>query len=135
LYRHVGLDRSTSAEQAVSLLRSGTNAFVQGAAATPLTLLDALSKRQDVEGLELFHLHTDGPAPWLAAECEGRLHANCFFVGTNARQAVAEGRADTPSDMRFTVALLDRWISSGGRLCPRGANPSLRFQRPPVTAP
>jgi len=50
--------------------------FVHGAAATPTPLLDALSARTDVEGVRLYHLHTQGCDTFLApavAEFSSRL--------------------------------------------------------------
>jgi acyl-CoA hydrolase len=68
--------------------------FVQGAAATPIPLLDALAARTDLEGVRLYHLHTQGTASFLAPEVAPRVRSVSFFVGANARAAVAEGRAD-----------------------------------------
>ena len=45
--------------------------FVHGAAATPTTLLEALARRTDLEGVTVYHLHTAGPAPFAAPEQAG----------------------------------------------------------------
>jgi acyl-CoA hydrolase len=75
-------------------LKSGDRVFVHGAAATPTELLEAACARSDVEGIELYHLHTNGPAPFAERAVEGRLHSNSLFVGPALRKPVEEGRAD-----------------------------------------
>jgi 4-hydroxybutyrate CoA-transferase len=86
--------RGTTAADVVSRIRSASRVFVHGAAATPIPLLDALAARTDLEEVRLYHLHTQGTDSFLAPEVVGRLRSISFFVGANARTAVAEGRAD-----------------------------------------
>jgi 4-hydroxybutyrate CoA-transferase len=88
------LDRAISAADAVHLVRSGMRVFSHGASATPTPLLDALSARTDLENVQLYHLHTDGPAPWCEPDCEGRIRSVSLFNGPSMRTPVAEGRAD-----------------------------------------
>jgi 4-hydroxybutyrate CoA-transferase len=85
---------TATASDAVALIRSGMNVFVQGAAATPTPLLEALAARTDLEGVTLYHLHTEGPAPCAEPNCEGRIRSVSFFTGPNVRRAIDEGRAD-----------------------------------------
>jgi 4-hydroxybutyrate CoA-transferase len=88
------LDRAISAADAVHLVRSGMRVFSHGASATPTPLLEALSARADLEDVQLYHLHTDGPAPWCEPDCEGRIRSVSLFNGPSMRTPVAEGRAD-----------------------------------------
>ena len=88
------LSRAVSSADAVSLVTSGMRVFVHGAAATPAPLLDALASRRDVEHVRLYHLHTDGPAPWTAPECEGHFRSVSLFTGPAMREPVNDGRAD-----------------------------------------
>jgi 4-hydroxybutyrate CoA-transferase len=83
-----------SAEEVVAAIPSGARIFVHGAAATPVALLDALVARTDVEGLSLYHLHTTGTASFLSPAASRRIRSVSFFVGPDAREAVAAGRAD-----------------------------------------
>ncbi len=84
-----------SAEQAVGGIRSGEQLFVQGGAATPSVLLDALVARaEQLHDVSVIHFHTEGPAPHLAAEMAGHFRHKALFIGANARLAVNEGRAD-----------------------------------------
>jgi acyl-CoA hydrolase len=86
--------KAVSAEQAVQGLQSGDRVFVHGAAATPTELLQAACARMDLEAVELYHLHTNGPAPFAEPAVSGRLHSNSLFIGPPLRKAVDEGRAD-----------------------------------------
>lgn len=85
---------TVSADEAVSRLQSGMNVFVHGAAATPTTLLEAMCRRSDLEGIRLYHMHTEGPAPFLEPECRDRFTSISLFTGPPARRAVQEGFAD-----------------------------------------
>ncbi|MBK9035488.1 MAG: acetyl-CoA hydrolase/transferase family protein [Myxococcales bacterium] len=89
--------RAVSATEAIATIGSGARVFVHGAAATPVPLLDALAARANVADLtdvRLYHLHTTGTASFLAPEVTARLRSVSFFVGPDARAAVADGRAD-----------------------------------------
>jgi 4-hydroxybutyrate CoA-transferase len=44
--------------------------------------------------VHLYHLHTEGVAPYVEAQYEGIFELHSFFVGANVRQATWEGRAD-----------------------------------------
>jgi 4-hydroxybutyrate CoA-transferase len=83
-----------SADEAVSIVKSGDRVFVHGASATPTPLVEALCRRRDLEGVTLYHLHTTGPVPFLDPEHEGRFFSVSLFTGPAARRAIAEGRAD-----------------------------------------
>ncbi len=86
--------RAVAPDQAVAGIRSGMKVFVHGAAATPTTLLEALSRRSDLEGVTVYHLHTAGPAPFAAPDQEGRIRSVSLFTGAPLRAAIDEGRAD-----------------------------------------
>ena len=85
---------SVSAEAAVSHIRSGMNVFLHGGCATPKTLVDALARRNDLEDVTLFHLHTTGTSSFLDPALKGRIRSVSLFTGAEARPAVNEGRAD-----------------------------------------
>ena len=88
------LTSATSAADAVSCVRSGMRVFLHGAAATPTPLIQALCARTDLEDVWLYHLHTEGPAPFAAPEMLGRFHSVSLFTGPALRKPVEEGRAD-----------------------------------------
>ena len=84
-----------SAADAIGLIQSGHRVFVHGAAATPMALLEELARQAPrMHGVELVHLHLEGPAPYAAPELEGHLHLTPMFVGASLRAAVKSGLAD-----------------------------------------
>jgi acyl-CoA hydrolase len=84
-----------SAAQAVQHIKSGDRVFVQGQAATPMVLLEALTARaNELRDVETVHLHLEGSAPHAHPSVAHAFRPNCLFVGANMRAAVAEGRAD-----------------------------------------
>jgi acyl-CoA hydrolase len=87
-------DRAVSAADVVAHIRSGDRVFVHGASATPTPLLEALAARPDLEGVQLYHLHLAGPAPYADPACAGRLVTNSLFTGPALRTPIAEGRAE-----------------------------------------
>ncbi|TNF37582.1 MAG: acetyl-CoA hydrolase/transferase family protein [Deltaproteobacteria bacterium] len=86
--------REMSPADAVSLIQSGHRVFIHGASATPTPLIEAMSARNDLEDVYLYHLHTQGPHPFAEPERAGHFISNSLFVGKPMRQAVREGRAD-----------------------------------------
>jgi 4-hydroxybutyrate CoA-transferase len=86
--------RAVSADDAVSVIGSGMRVFVHGAAATPTPLLDALTRRTDLQDVTLYHLHTGGPAPFVDAACRGRIFSVSLFTGPPVRAAIDSGDAD-----------------------------------------
>jgi 4-hydroxybutyrate CoA-transferase len=87
--------RVVTAAEAVSGIQSGQQIFLQGAAATPMQLLDELVARApQLERVSIVHLHAEGPGPHLAPAMAGHFRHKALFIGPNARQAVNEGRAE-----------------------------------------
>ena len=86
--------RAVDATEAVALIRSGSRVFLHGGAATPTPLVEALAARRDLGDVRLYHVHTEGPAPFAAPECAGRIRSISFFTGAQLRRPIAEGRAD-----------------------------------------
>ena len=84
-----------SAEQAVQVVRSGDRVWVAEGCGTPEPLLHALVRRApELRNVEICHMLTFGDAPYTRPEYEGHFRHNGLFLGSNVRQAVAEGRAD-----------------------------------------
>ena len=86
--------RAASAADVVSVVRSGTNIFLHGAAATPTPLIDALCARHDLADVRIYHLHTAGPAPFAEHGREKEFRSVSLFTGAPLRTAIAEDRAD-----------------------------------------
>jgi acyl-CoA hydrolase len=87
-------NRAVSAAEAVAAVRSGTSIFIHGAAATPTPMLEALAARRDLSDVRIFHLHTNGPAPFADPGREREFRSISLFTGGPLRTAIAEGRAD-----------------------------------------
>lgn len=68
--------------------------FTHGAAATPFALLEALACRDDVAGVHLYHVHTEGAAPWTDPDRAARFRSVALFCGPSLRAPVNDGRAD-----------------------------------------
>ncbi len=86
---------AVSPEEAVSIVHSREKVFIHSAAAAPQVLVEALAKRVDeLYDVEIYHLHTNAPAPYAAEGMEKSFRVNNLFVGPNLRSAVQEGRAD-----------------------------------------
>lgn len=81
--------------EAVRLINSGDRVYVHGAAMVPTSLVDALVARAtELTDVEIMHLHTEAPAPYVDPHLAGHLRHNALFVGANVREAVNDGRAD-----------------------------------------
>ncbi len=88
------LKNITSAEEAVSLVKSGDHVFIQTAAAAPQLLIKALVKRAaDLKNVTIYHLHTEGAVPYADDQFRDSFNIHCFFVAANMRAAVQRGRA------------------------------------------
>lgn len=86
--------RYMSAEQAVKLIRSGDRVLVQGACATPQTLLKAMTARaSELRDVEVVHIHTEGFCDYAKPEYNKSFKTNVFFIGGNMRKYVQMGSA------------------------------------------
>lgn len=99
----------TTAQEAVKTIKSGDRVFIQSVAAAPQTLIKAMCGRSaELRNVEIYHLHTEGNAPYIGAECAGSFHTNALFVGGNIRKAIATGEADYIPTFLSEVPLLFR---------------------------
>jgi 4-hydroxybutyrate CoA-transferase len=89
------MSRIVSAEEAVSVIKSGSRVFIHSVAAAPRRLIEAMTARApELRVVEIVSLHTEGDAPYAAPEMSKSFRVNALFVGANVRRAVEEGRAD-----------------------------------------
>lgn len=83
------------AADAVAGVRSGERVLIGSGAAEPVSLVTALTNRAaELRDVEIVHIFTLGPAPYVAEDLAGSFRHTAFFVGPNVRQAVQDGRAD-----------------------------------------
>ncbi len=84
-----------SANEAVSFIKSGQRVFIQGSAATPLTLINALLVRgHELSDVELVSISTLGDIDFYSALKAGGFRINSLFVSANVRQVIQEGMGD-----------------------------------------
>lgn len=96
-----------TAEEAVKLIKSDSKMFIHPGCAVPVHLVEALVKRKDeLRNVEIYHILTVGPAPYVAPEYEGIFHHTALFIGANVREAVNAGRADYVPIFLFEVPSL-----------------------------
>lgn len=87
--------RAESAAEVVARVRNGARCFVHGAAMTPTPLLDALCAIEHLSGVRLYHLHTDGPAPWATPPASERVRG--VFVRPTSRSTARPRCAPRPA--------------------------------------
>ncbi|HMQ00100.1 MAG TPA: acetyl-CoA hydrolase/transferase C-terminal domain-containing protein [Cyclobacteriaceae bacterium] len=81
------------ASEALKVVKPGDKIFIHSVAAAPPVLIDALVARaHELKDVKIYHLHTEGEAPYARPEYEGIFEVNAFFIAKNIRQAIAEGR-------------------------------------------
>lgn len=87
--------RVCTADEAVSAIKSNDRVYVGSNCGQPVTLCEALTRRRGaLRGVELFHLLTFGPAPYVDPDCQGSFRHTAFFIAGNTREAVQARRAD-----------------------------------------
>ncbi|CAG0905554.1 unnamed protein product, partial [Darwinula stevensoni] len=80
-------------EEAIKNVKSGDRIFIQGAASTPNTLINALvANAENLKDVEICHLHTIGEAKYSLPEYENSFMVNNFFIGGNVRKTVGKTR-------------------------------------------
>ena len=78
-----------SAQEAVQSVKSHQKVFFQGAAMTPLILMDALSKRyESLEKVGIVQLHTEGEALYTEEPYNKAFEVISCFVGGNVRKTI-----------------------------------------------
>jgi acyl-CoA hydrolase len=84
-----------TAEEAVKKIPAGHRILIGSGAAEPVSLVKAMvEKGRHLADNEVVHLLTLGPAPYVERKEQHRFRHTAFFIGSNVRDAVAEGRAD-----------------------------------------
>ena len=81
--------------EAVKHIKSGDRVFLHSISMTPHTLVAAMvSRHAQLKDVEIVHIHTEGPAPYVNPDLRSSFYHNAFFVGSNVREAVQTGIAD-----------------------------------------
>lgn len=83
------------AEEAISLIKSNTRIFFQGAAMTPKFLINALCQNyKNLNDVEIVQMHTEGNALYTQEPYCEAFNTNSCFVAGNVRKAVNTRRGD-----------------------------------------
>lgn len=84
-----------SSDEALQYVKKGDNIFVHTAAAAPQQLIESLTNRHaELSDITIYHLHTEGVAPYVNPEYKDTFQTKSFFVGKNVRHALVTGEAD-----------------------------------------
>jgi len=85
----------TTAEEALSIIKSNDRVFIHGSAATPQYMIRKLSERaNELRNVELVSISTFGEMPCAEAQYAESFYINSLFVSANVREAVNSGRGD-----------------------------------------
>ena len=108
-WREIYRARLTDARGAISRVRRGQRLFIGSGAAVPQLLVAALAERaEELSDMEIYHMMTLGVAPYVEAKFERNFRHNAFFIGSNVRRAIQEGRADYTPVFLSEIPLLFR---------------------------
>lgn len=84
-----------SAADALQAVHSRNRVYIGGGCGEPLVLTQELVQQAErLHDVEIIHILTAGPAPYIAPELAGSFRLNSLFIGANVREAVQHGRAD-----------------------------------------
>lgn len=91
MYSH----KLTTSVEAVKLIKSNDNVFIQSAASAPQALINAMTLRhKELKNVNIYSIHTEGEAPYADEKYKNSFTINTLFVGANIRKAVQTGRAN-----------------------------------------
>lgn len=96
-------------EKAVERIHSGNNIYIHTAVAAPQTLIQAMTNRsEDLKDINIYHLHTEGAAPYASEELKDSFSVNSLFIGANVRKSVQSGRVNFVPMFLSEIPLLFR---------------------------
>ncbi len=82
-------------EEAVEALQGCRGVFIHGGGATPQALVRGMVAQAELfEGLEILHLHTEGPAAYAKPQYADNFRVMNLFVGHNVRSSVDYDHVD-----------------------------------------
>lgn len=82
----------TTASEAVKHIKSHDNVFIHSASASPSILVNAMTEHHnELKEVNIYQIHTEGPAPYANPEYKEAFNIHSFFVGSNTREVVQHG--------------------------------------------
>lgn len=100
----------TTAEEALKVVKSDDFIYLQGGAAVPTHLVEALVARaSELRNVTLGHIHLEGDAPFADVKYKDSFRVNSFFLSKNVRHVLTSGNGTyTPVFLSDIPLLFDR---------------------------
>jgi len=100
------------ASQAIRMIESGSRIFIGTGCGQPQLLVEELSnEKNNIEDAEIYHLLTQGDAPYIQKEYCEKFRTCSFFLAPNVRQGIVSGKGDyTPIFLSEIPCLFKRGI-------------------------
>ena len=84
-----------TASQAIQKIRPGDRIFIGTGCGQPQMLVEALvSESNEIVDAEIYHLLTQGTAPYIGEEYAKKFRTCSFFLAPNVREGIVKGRGD-----------------------------------------
>ncbi|MGE4519652.1 MAG: hypothetical protein AB7E04_09110 [Desulfobacteraceae bacterium] len=94
-WKKIYKERTTSADEAVSHIKSGDRIVAGHATGSPEVLLKALTENaQGLKDVEIVHMVSMGESRYCLPEYEGIFRHRSLFAGPKTRKLLAEGKGD-----------------------------------------
>jgi acyl-CoA hydrolase/GNAT superfamily N-acetyltransferase len=94
-WRELYQKKLKTATQAIKMIESGSRIFIGTGCGQPQLLVEELTKRKnDIQDTEIYHLLTQGDAPYIKEEYRDKFRTSSFFLAPNVRQGIISGRGD-----------------------------------------
>ena len=103
-------ERLTDPRAALSRIRKGAKVFIGSACGEPQLLVKTLiDVAENLADTEIIHFLDMGSAPYIDEKYNQNFRHNALFIGSKARDAIKEGRADyTPVFLSEIPRLMER---------------------------
>jgi len=94
-WQEIYRSKVTDVQTALACIESGNRVYVGGGSGVPVSLVNGLVERADqLRNVEMTHVLVFADPPYLQPEYSESFRHNALFIGSSARKAVQEGRAD-----------------------------------------
>jgi len=109
-WRELYKSKIKSVTQAIKIIESGTRIFIGTGCGQPQLLVEELvSGNNNIQDAEIYHLLTQGNAPYIQEEYCSKFRTCSFFLAPNVRQGIVSGRGDyTPIFLSEIPSLFKR---------------------------
>jgi acyl-CoA hydrolase/RimJ/RimL family protein N-acetyltransferase len=105
-------NKITTPAEALASVSSGDRIFVGTACATPRVLVQTLENMGDkLTDVHLYHFLVDGAIPCVDGRPHTKFHHKVFFVGSDTREVIKQGKADY---IPISLAQVPHLIKRGG---------------------